>query len=316
MATSAQLLWIVILLAIVVGPLTLAAAGLFFGRRSVVAGVAARDASGSVPGATDAAPALPLILNSAVIYALSYNVIFFIQELFLVVPKALTPGLRPTLFHNNHIWSGDNPVAALLQGTGAVGIFLTGLATALLLRALRPRSPILRLLLIWLSYHGLLGALVQVPLGALAPGADVGMAMNYLAWSSAAKTAVALVALAGIVVAALWLARYLLELAAPREISTARARNKFILKAATAAGLLGTLLIIPFRLPRELIEVLAPPLFVAVAGLSWMQAGAWLQRHRLHTPDPIRTISWRSITALLVLFAFFHLVLAPGVPFF
>lgn len=263
-----------------------------------------------------ATPTVPLVLNSAVIYALSYNLIFFIQELFLVVPKALTPGLRPTLFHNNHTWSGDNPIAALLQGTGALAILLSGIGAALLLVLLRPRSPILRLLLIWLAYHGLVGALVQVPLGALLSGADVGMAMNYLGWSSGVKTGLAVLALIGIVASALWLLRSLLALATASEISTARGRNKFIFKAATAAGLLGTLLIIPFRLPRDLIEVLAPPLLVAIAGLPWMQAGAWLQRRPSHAFEPISAISWRAVAALLVLFAFFHVILARGIRFF
>jgi hypothetical protein len=54
------------------------------------------------------------------LYTLAFNLTFFIQELFLVVPKALTPGLRPTLFHNNHLWQGEHPLASLFQGTGAL----------------------------------------------------------------------------------------------------------------------------------------------------------------------------------------------------
>ena len=41
-------------------------------------------------------------VSSALLYTLAYNLTFFIQELFLVLPKALTPGLHPTLLHNNH----------------------------------------------------------------------------------------------------------------------------------------------------------------------------------------------------------------------
>src|SRR3546814_11139599 len=58
----------------------------------------------------------PLTSNSALIYTLAFNLVFFTQELFLVVPKALTPGLRPTLYHNNHGWEGDHPLASLFQG--------------------------------------------------------------------------------------------------------------------------------------------------------------------------------------------------------
>lgn len=38
------------------------------------------------------------VIQSALLCAFAFNLIFFIQELFLVVPKALTPGLRPTLY--------------------------------------------------------------------------------------------------------------------------------------------------------------------------------------------------------------------------
>ena len=67
-------------------------------------------------------PTWRLPIASALLYTLAYNLTFFIQELFLVVPKALTPGLRPTLFHNNHTWQGDHPLASLFQGTGALAI--------------------------------------------------------------------------------------------------------------------------------------------------------------------------------------------------
>ena len=69
-------------------------------------------------------------LQSGLLYTLAFNLTFFIQELFLVVPKALTPGLRPTLYHNNHNWEGDHPLERLFQGTGALAIFLTGLVFA------------------------------------------------------------------------------------------------------------------------------------------------------------------------------------------
>lgn len=68
-----------------------------------------------------------LCLSSALFYTLAFNLIFFIQELFLVLPKAFTPNIVPVLFHNNHDWTGENPLARLFQGTGAVAIFLIGI---------------------------------------------------------------------------------------------------------------------------------------------------------------------------------------------
>src|SRR6202046_1653027 len=131
------------LLALVVGPLWL--------------GVQARSAARRLGAAPDPIRAWDwrLTITSALLYALACNLTFFIQELFLVLPKALTPGLRPTLFHNNHTWQGDNPLANLLQGTGALAILLSGLVCAVLLRRGPGRSLTLRLFLIWMSYNGI-----------------------------------------------------------------------------------------------------------------------------------------------------------------
>lgn len=100
-------------------------------------------------------PSMPwnwrLTATSALLYTLAFNSIFFIQELFLVLPKALTPGLRPTLFHNNHTWEGAHPLASLFQGTGALATFLTAIACVLLLRRGSGRSSMRLFLISWLS---------------------------------------------------------------------------------------------------------------------------------------------------------------------
>lgn len=67
-------------------------------------------------------------LASMLLYVLAFNLVFFVQELFLVLPKALVPGLRPTLFHNNHGWTGTHPLAELFQGTGVLATLLLGAA--------------------------------------------------------------------------------------------------------------------------------------------------------------------------------------------
>src|ERR1700733_13788686 len=119
-----NLIAVATLLALVLGPLLLGVRGLNATRRTPVAAVVDRTANWD----------WALAITSALLYALAFNLIFFIQELFLVLPKAFTPGLRPTLFHNNHRWEGDNSLASLFQGTGALGIFLIASACALLLR--------------------------------------------------------------------------------------------------------------------------------------------------------------------------------------
>src|SRR5436190_23232431 len=68
--------------------------------------------------------------HSLLAYVLAFNLIFFVQELFLAWPKALVPGIKVTLFHNDHRWLGEAPIANLFQGTGALAILFCGLAFA------------------------------------------------------------------------------------------------------------------------------------------------------------------------------------------
>ena len=63
-----------------------------------------------------------------ILCALAFNLTFFWQELWLVIPKAMTPGLHPILYHNDHDWTGTAPIVELLQGSGAIATLLSGLA--------------------------------------------------------------------------------------------------------------------------------------------------------------------------------------------
>ena len=312
-----ELVWIAIVVVLVVGPTALALAALLLPRQTA-----------DKPRGDDAASASaawPLIVNSAMAYALAFNLVFFIQELFLVLPKAMTPRLRPTLFHNNHTWSGDNPLAALWQGTGVLAIIVTGLVCLAILPALERRSAVIRLLVLWLAYHGLIMGLAQIPVGALSSGSDVGMAMSYLAWSDTTRAALTIVALVSIPLVAVPLTRRLLQLAASHaEVIAAGPRQRFILKVATGAALVGTMLVIPFRVPRELVEVIGPPVVVAIIGISWMHAAAMHHglaagvRPRTAGPAsrPVGNVAWSLVIGLVALFALFHFVLARGVRFY
>ncbi|MGH8178487.1 MAG: hypothetical protein ACREV5_19700 [Steroidobacter sp.] len=258
-----------------------------------------------------------LTVSSALLYALAFNLIFFIQELFLVLPKALTPGLRPTLFHNDHRWEGDHPLATLFQGTGALAIFLVGVVCALLLRRGLVHSSTLRLFLIWTAYNGFFQSLPQVVIGAVNPRNDVGMAMDYLRLGASAKTAAALVALAAIPPIALGLTRPLLSLAAdPAQISSARARIHFIFRVATLPALFAILLIIPFRIPREFVEVVMLPVVATVIGIAWIQSGAWrISAVKVGGGSAVGSIA-RQLGAVLLLLFVFQVLLRPGVSFF
>jgi hypothetical protein len=257
-----------------------------------------------------------LTINSALLYALAFNLTFFIQEFFLVLPKALTPGLRPTLFHNNHTWQGENPLASLFQGTGALAIFLSAIVCALLLRR-RPRSGSVRLFLIWMTYTGVFQSLPQVLIGAVIPQNDVGMAMVYLDFGAVAKTAAALAAIAMMPLVAVWLVRPLLSLAEDTGwIASSWGRTRFIFNVSTLPSLAAIPLIVLFRIPREWIEVLVVPTVVTVIGIAWIQAGAW--RVSVATTQPASVLGKTAIplSALVVLLLVFQLVLRRGIRFY
>jgi hypothetical protein len=294
-------------LVLIAGPLLLGAAGLIRARRT--------------PAEAIPTPIMHwnwrLAINSALLYALAFNLIFFTQEFFLVLPKALTPGLRPTLFHNNHSWQGENPLASLLQGTGALAIFLTAVACVLLLRRRPDRSIAVRLFLIWMTYNGFFQSLPQVVIGAINPQNDVGMAMDYLGLSTAAKTLAAFAALAAIPAIALWLRRPLLSLAEdPACIADARGRTRFVFRVATLPVVTAILLIVPFRVPRDSIEVLAVPAVVAVVGTAWLQAGAWRVRGVTAGGGSDVGPTAYILGALLALLLVFQLLLKPGIRFY
>lgn len=250
---------------------------------------------------------------SALLYVLAFNLTFFIQELFLVLPKAFTPGLRPTLFHNNHTWQGHHELASLFQGTGALAILIVGVSCALLLRDGGRRLPVTRLFLVWMAYNGFFQSLPQVVVGAFNPQNDVGMAMEYFDLSVTCKILLALSALATMPFVALWLAWQLLALA---DLGSGESKTRFVFLAATLPALAAVALIIPFRVPREVIEVVILPVVVTVIGVAWMQAGAW----RLPAaPATVSRPPWpiaRLSAAVVILLAIFQFILRPGIQFF
>jgi hypothetical protein len=279
--------------------------------------VSARGASAHAPPYSAVQWNWRLPLASALLYTLAFNLTFFIQELFLVLPKALIPGLKPTLFHNNHSWEGDNPLAGLMQGTGALAIFLSAIVCALLLRRATLRSSTMRLFLIWMTYNGFLQSLPQVIIGAVEPQNDVGMAMNYLQFGATAKTAAAFAALAAIPIVGLWLIRPLLTLAQdPAQRARPGARTRFVFHVATLPALTAILLIIPFRVPRHWTEVVMVPVVVTLIGTAWIQAGAWRAGGIKAAGSENAPSIANPLGAVLILFLVFQLLLRPGVRFY
>ena len=104
-----------------------------------------------------------------------------------MVPKAFTPGLEPTLFHNNHDWRGHHPLEDLLQGTGALATVIAGVLFSLWLTRRTPKGDVTRLVLFWLALLGFLSALPQVVIGTVILQNDVGRAMSYLHFTPTAR---------------------------------------------------------------------------------------------------------------------------------
>ena len=159
-----------------------------------------------------ASEARSLTLKSTLAFVLAFNLTFFIQELFLVIPKALTPGLEPTLFHNNHTWRGHHPIEDLLQGSGALATVIAGGLFSYWLVRHPPVGQVTRLLMFWMAVLGFLAALPQVVIGSVIAQNDVGRALNYLGFTPAAKALASAAAMLAMAAVCWRLAPYLLSL--------------------------------------------------------------------------------------------------------
>jgi hypothetical protein len=263
----------------------------------------------TVAGA-EAAWDLRLTLKSTLAFALAYNLIFFIQELFLVLPKAFA-GLEPTLFHNNHLWLGHLPVEDLLQGTGALATVIAGAIFSSWLVRRTPKGDVTRLVLFWLALLGFLSALPQVVIGTVILQNDVGRAMTYLHFAPGMRLLASVGAFFAMAAACWLLTPYLLSVAGPNN-----ARRGV---AAVRIGVLPCILAIPlivvYRIPNAAIEVLLPPCVDALIAAVWISAAAWEARATDAGAPRSLPLSWLLI-ALVCLLVFFQGLLRPGIDFF
>jgi hypothetical protein len=256
-----------------------------------------------------------LLLASALFCALAFNLVFFVQELLLTLPKAFVPGVHVRLYHNNHTWTGDAPVLPLLQGTGTVADLTLGLVFALWFGRSATRSTTTRLFLFWMAFQGFYQGLSQIVIGAFLPGNDAGLAMGWLGLRAMGKDIAAAVSLLAMIAAGFWLTRQAIaRLATTGESTGIGARLGFIFRAVSLPALLSVLLLIPFREPRNMVEVAILPLIVMVSGILWIQFGAGFASVSAQParPSPSLLIPF---AALLLVLAFFQLLLRPGIAF-
>lgn len=257
----------------------------------------------------------PALLNSAVLYALAYNLIYFLQELFLVLGKNAL-GLEAYLYHNNHNWVGEHPMTSLMQGSGALAIFIIGILCLVGLSRFKDSNSSWRAFMLWMAFHGLMQSVPQLMVAFFAPTTDVGQALvGYLDIGQTALASLAIISMIAIALLSIWFARPLLNLA-PLEAENEhpKFRLKYTRFTAFGAALLGSILIIPFKVP-PMVQGLTPFLLL-VFSVPWLWSASPYVKNIKTTSNRINDqIQWIPIVLLLVLLLCFRFVLAPGIKF-
>jgi len=255
-----------------------------------------------------------MVINSAVLYALAYNLIFFVQELFLAWGKYML-GLRAYLYHNNHGWEGTHEMTSLMQGFGALAIFITGIVFLVLLFWIRRSSKWYALFVFWMAYHGLIQSLRQISSGVVAPSTDVGQAMGYLGVSFNQGLFLSTLSILFMVVVCMGLSKKLMEYAPQEEMINHPVKQfRFIFRAAILPAIMGTLLIVPFRLPPW--SQVIGPIMIMLIGIPWILAFSWRINSVSQKGNRVNfKIAVFPLVTLIILLGIFQLILARGIVF-
>ena len=255
----------------------------------------------------------PTLINSGVMYAIAYNLIFFVQELFLVLGKNWL-GLTARLYHNNHTWDGTHDMAPLMQGSGALAILVVGLIGVGGLYVARNATSIWKVLLLWLAFQGLIQSISQIVVGYFDPGTDVGQALvGYLHINENLFVALSVCSIVAIAAVSIGFGGALLEMAPTTvDLNCAKSRWLYIRFVAVGAAFLACFLLIPFRVWP--ITQIIGPFILLVFSIPWMWSMAGKLRNIQPRPNEISDrIRWEPILLLAALLVVFRAVLAPGI---
>ncbi|HEX2684119.1 MAG TPA: hypothetical protein VHL77_09315 [Ferruginibacter sp.] len=253
-----------------------------------------------------------IVINSAVLYALAFNIIFFIQELFLALGKRWL-GLKAVLYHNNHNWEGSHPMESLAQGFGALAILITGLVCLIIANSTRRSSHWIHLSFLWLAFQGLAQSLPQIITAKAAPDTDTGQAFAYLGIGDGIGIFFSVAAIVAMLYLGALYSKYLLRLAPSfNQVNTASARFAYLSRIALLASIVGILLVIPFRIMPW--DRAMAPVMVTLISIPMVFANAWYVKvtHTVNSGINHR-IMIVPVILLIVLLLIFQLVLAPGV---
>ncbi len=262
----------------------------------------------------DRRSATNLIINSAVLYALAFNIIFFIQELFLALGKRWL-GLKATLYHNNHNWEGNHPMESLAQGYGAASIFVAGLLFLFIAYQTKRSDHWSHVFILWLAFQGLAQSIPQFITGKVAADTDTGQAFTYLGIGEGLGILISIAGIIAMLYLCMLFSKYFLRLAPTvQAVSTASARSGYLFRIAVLASLIGIVLIIPFRIMPW--DRAIAPVMVTLISIPMVFAHGW----RVSITETINSrihhkILTVPVVLLLILLLIFQLVLAKGVPF-
>ncbi|HEX6847252.1 MAG TPA: hypothetical protein VF144_09750 [Chitinophagaceae bacterium] len=257
-------------------------------------------------------PGFALIFNSAILYALAFNIIFFIQELFLALGKRWL-GLKAVLYHNNHNWYGEHPMDHLAQGCGAVAIFITAIICLIIARAMKDSKHWLQLFFLWMSFQGFAQSIPQFITAFMAPDTDTGQAFTYLGLSQLAGWIISIMGIALMLWIGSLFTKYLLQLSPAGSIGeNPGSRFGYLFRIAILASIMGMILIVPFRImPWE--RALAP-VFVTLLSIPMVFAHAWKIKPLASIDNDVnKKILMMPVILLIVLLLIFQLILAKGV---
>jgi hypothetical protein len=141
------------------------------------------------------------------------------------------------------------PVAIAMAAAGPLYSLVQGVACALALQSLGAKNSVLRLLLVWLSLHGLSAAFgyLLTPFGR---AGDVALICRLLAVGNAVRGVLVLLGAAGILWTGWWCAALLLPFAEPGALLDApEARARLLLELAVVPWLAGTVIAFAFAWP-------------------------------------------------------------------
>jgi len=257
-------------------------------------------------------PGLALIINSAVLYALAFNIIFFIQELFLALGKRWL-GLKAVLYHNNHNWYGDHPMDRLAQGYGAAAIFITAIICLIIARAMKGSKHWMQLFFLWMSFEGFAQSIPQFITAFMAPDTDTGQAFTYLGLSQRAGWVISITGIVLMLFIGSLFTKYLLQLGPSHTITeNAKSRFGYLFRIALISSVIGIILIIPFRIMPW--DRASAPVFVTLLSIPMVFAHAWKIKPLVPVNNDVNNkIIFMPVVLLVVLLLIFQLILAKGV---